>query len=482
MAFWRKKSESASQRGSAKASGGAAAASASSAGASSGAASPGVGSGPKGASSTQFLIGDAGRDRRSVEVLLEAIARVSESRDLEALVDFVVDSSIEVTGAERGLLVLVGAGGEQLVRVARQEGVSLPREAVKYSTTLVGRVLEELEPIRTTVQSDAEALEIATSVFDLKLRAVMCVPLTAPDAERGDSSPQGALYVDSKAASRAFTPEDLSLFFALAKHIAIALENAHLNQQSLEKVRLEETLNIATEIQSGLMPKVPRTIPGFDVHGWYHSAEHASGDFYDFVPTKDGKLAVVLGDVRGHGIGPALITATAQASLRSYVRVLSDPAAIVRMLNEDLGERMEDGMFLTLFLGLFMKDGAVQVVNAGQTPPLIWRQASARIESVGGDGPAIGFTDDFEYAEGPRLLLAKGDMLLAFTDGLVEARHASRPDRMFGEEGVRAILADAGPRGLGARELTESLVSSVLEFSGGVRDDDMTIVAVRRTE
>ena len=435
-------------------------------------------------SSTQFLIGDAGKDRRSVELLLEAIARVSESRDLEALLDFVVDSSIEVTGAERGLLILVGKDGQQLVRVAREEGAGVPCESVKYSTTLVGRVLEETEPVRTTVQSDAEALELATSVFDLKLRAVMCVPLAAPDpdAETGTSKPQGALYVDSKAAKRAFTPEDLSMFFALAKHIAIALENAHLNQESLEKARLEQSLNIASEIQSGLMPKAPRSIPGLDVYGWYRSAEHASGDFYDFVPTKDGKLAVVLGDVRGHGIGPALITATAQASLRSYVRVLSDPAAIVKMLNEDLAERMEDGMFLTLFLALFQPGGVVQVVNAGQTPPLIWRDATSKIERIGGDGPAIGFMDDFDYAEGPSLELAVGDILLAFTDGLVEARHASRPDRLFGEEGVRAVLADAGPGGMGAKELTEALVTSVLEFTGGVRDDDMTIVAVRRTE
>ena len=78
--------------------------------------------------------------------------------------------------------------------------------------------------------------------------------------------------------------------------------------------------------------------------------------------------------------------------------------------------------------------------------------------------------------------LEVGDVLVAFTDGLVEARRSSRPDRMFEESGIRAVLADAGPRGIGAKEITEEIIKSVLEFAGGEREDDMTIVAVRRVE
>jgi serine phosphatase RsbU (regulator of sigma subunit) len=428
----------------------------------------------------RFLSGEVSKDRRSVEVLLEAIARVSESRDIEALLEYVVDRSVEVTGAERGLLVLQGEGGSQVVRVARQNSSSLSPEEVKYSTTVVRRVLDEDVPQRTTVHSDAEALELGTSVFDLKLRAVMCVPLSPQEPEDGGLAARGVLYVDSKAATRAFTDEDLSLFFALARHIAIALENAHLNLQSLEKVRLEQSLVIASQIQSGLMPKEPLTIPGFDVHGWYDSADHASGDFFDFVRTRDGRLAVVLGDVAGHGIGPALITATAQASLRSYVRVLGDPAAIVSMLSEDLAGRMDDGMFLTLFLALLRSDGSVHVLNAGHPPPLVWRHAQGRIESIPGTGPAIGMMNDFPYAEGPRLVLAEGDLLLALSDGVLEARHADG-ERLFGEEGVNKVLSQTGRASASAREVVEALVKSVAEFSGGAPQDDQTVVVVRRT-
>lgn len=434
---------------------------------------------------TQFLSGDPLRDRKQVRVLLDAIARVSESRDLESLLEHVVDSAVETAGAEQGLLVLLDGEGNQSVRVARRRdelsgNAASVTEGVKYSTSVVRRVLGDDKPLRTTVDSEAEARELGASVFDLKLRAVMCVPLTS-GAEGSSAHLRGALYVDSKAATREFKDEDLSLFSALAQHIGIALENAHLNLESLEKARLERSLEIASEIQEGLMPKAPPALAGWDVFGWYRPAEHATGDFYDFVRTRDGRLAVVVGDVTGHGIGPALVTATAQASLRSYAKVLPDPGAVVTMLNQDLSERLDDGMFLTLFLALLGEDGSLQVVNAGQTPPLLWRKSDGSIETLKGTGPALGMMDDFEYEADVSLRLEPGDTLLMLTDGLVEARHEDRPDDLYGEEGVRGVIADLAARDSGSQGLTESLVQGVLEFAGGQREDDMTVVTVRRT-
>lgn len=429
-----------------------------------------------------------------MELLLHTIAKVSASRDLESLLDFVVDSSIEATGAERGFLVLMDdRTGGQVVRVARErlssgESESLGRD-VKYSTSVVKHVVDSDSPIKTTLQKDGEGLDLGNSVFDLKLRAVMCVPLAPRNGSTGDSPdakannwalPRGALYVDSRAATRDFMPEDLALFHALAQHIAIALENAQLNLHSIERARLERSLEIAAEIQSGLMPKSPPSIDGFDLFGWYRSAEHASGDFYDFVRTKAGGVAAVVGDVTGHGVGPALVTATAQASLRSYARVLEDPGAVVTMLNSDLSERMDDGMFLTLFLAELEKDGSVRILNAGHTPPLIWRAATQTIESIPSDGPALGLMEDLAYEAREPIHLEVGDVLLAFTDGLVEARHLDHPDRFFEEQGVRAVLADEGHRGATAQETVEAVAKAALEFAAGAREDDVTIVAIRR--
>jgi serine phosphatase RsbU (regulator of sigma subunit) len=435
-----------------------------------------------GPSTTAFLTGNDNLDRRAVEMLLSAIARVSESRDLESLLVFIVDTSIEITQAERGFLILLDEKGDLIVRVSRQRGKQPVTGEVRFSTSVVKKVLSDtkLEPVRATVSSDSEALELGTSVFDLKLRAVMCVPLVTSEDE--SAVERGALYVDSKAATREFSQKDLALFHALSQHIRIALTNARLHMASLEKARLEQSLQMATDIQRDLMPELPNDVPGYDIHGWYLPAERTTGDFYDFVRMKAGRLGVFLGDVTGHGIGPALIMASAKASLRSYMRVLDDPAGVVGMLNQDLGPRMDDGRFLTLFLAILAQDGTLQVLNAGQTPPLLWRAKTRTIERIPGHGPALGMMDDFEYVEGPRHRLEPGDVLVAFTDGLVEARSTKNPDKLFGEEGMRAVLQACALECRGARDTTEAVVRAVLEFAGGKPEDDMTLVVVRRAD
>jgi sigma-B regulation protein RsbU (phosphoserine phosphatase) len=351
---------------------------------------------------------------------------------------------------------------------------------VRYSTSAVNRVLERGEPLKDMFNSAAEAMDLGASVFDLKLRALMCVPLDT-GAGKGPAERRGVLYVDSKAATREFTARDLSYFTTLSRQISTALRTARLHLDSLERARLEQSLETASLVQANLMPQVPGDFPGFELFGWYRAAERTSGDFYDFFRTRGGRLGVVVGDVTGHGPASALITSTAQASLRGTMRVLEDPCQALTMLNQDLAERMDAGLFVTLFLALLEPAGAVRVINAGHSPPLVWRRASGAIEALSGNGPALGMVDDFEFAEVVSLDLDAGDVLLAFSDGLTEARACEAPDELFGDDRLRRALERAAPRAASARELTETIVAEVLEFARGNREDDMTVVAVRRT-
>lgn len=434
---------------------------------------------------TQFLTGDAERDQRSVEGLLEEIARISErvarvsgSDDLEELLTYIVDASIRRTGAERGFLVFSRADGELATEVARKRGGSDLDSDERYSTSAVRMVLETGQPLKDMFNSAAEAMDLGASVFDLKLRALMCAPLDSAGRKRDGL--RGVLYVDSKAATREFSMQDLSYFTALSQQIAVALESARLHLDSLMKVRLEQSLELASEVQRGFMPRIPDGVEGYDLFGWYQSAERTSGDFYDFVKTRDGSMGVVIGDVTGHGIGPALVTASAQASLRSLLRVVDDPAVAISMLNEDLGERSEDGTFVTLFLAVLGKDGAVRSLNAGHPSAFVWRAASGEVQRIAGHGPALGMMDGFPYEESEAVKLEAGDVMLLITDGLAEARHEDAEEDLYGEERLVELLRKAGPEAANARELTEVLVESVLAFAGGRREDDMTVVCVRR--
>jgi len=449
---------------------------------------PGPAADPESSTGTQFLTGDSDLDRRTIEVLLETIARVSSLRDIEQLLIDIVDHSVELTGAERGFLIMVGADGQPEIRVARSRDKQSVAEDVRFSTSVVGKVLATGEPTLSTVQSDSDALELGRSVFDLKLRAVMCVPLSAgatgaagaviAAGGTGTSLPPGALYVDSRAATREFDHRDLGLFFALARNISIAMENARLHLDSLEKQRIEKNLELAQAIQDGLMPPIPKDVPGLEVHGWFRPTEQTSGDFYDFVKTQDGRLAVVIGDVSGHGIGPALITAAAQGGLRSYLRVLPDPAVALSMHNQDLSERIDDGMFLTLLLLVFGDDSSMQVLNAGHHPALLVR--GGEVLTTTGHGAALGMLPDIPYEVAETVQLQSGDLLLAFTDGLIEAHAPDDKGVLFGEERVRQILIEHAAKGTSADEIARHLAEAALAFSGGAHDDDITLVVVRK--
>ena len=436
----------------------------------------GAGEGEHADTSTQFLTGDSSIDRRTVEILLSTIARVSEARDLEALLVDIVDRSVELTGAERGFLILVGEGKQPYIRVARGREGREVREDLRFSTSIVTQVLETNDPRLATVQSDADALELSRSVFDLKIRAVMCVPLSGNTSTGPRTA--GVLYVDSRVATREFSHRDLGLFAALSQHISIALENARLHLDSIEKTRLETSLELASAIQSGLMPPVPRDVPGIEVHGWYRPAERTSGDFYDFVKTRNGRLAIVIGDVTGHGIGPALITASAQASLRSYLRVVPDVAGAVSMLDQDLSERMDDGLFVTLLVMSVDSSGEVEVVNAGHHAPLWWRRGE--FLPAERHGVALGMMPEGAHEVSERLQLEAGDVLVAFTDGLIEAHDAEDRDKLFGEPRVRELVSEAAARGASAEELTLLLAEAALGFSRQAHEDDITLVVMRK--
>jgi serine phosphatase RsbU (regulator of sigma subunit) len=433
-----------------------------------------AGAGPARRPATEFLTGDGSSDRRTVELLLGAIARVSESRDIESLLVDIVDRSIEVTGAERGFLILAPQASEPIVRVARsRSGENLDTEE-RFSTSVVRGVLQTQQPKLATVSSDSAALELGQSVYDLKLRAVMCVPLAA---EPGVPGTRGVLYVDSRAATRQFDARDLGLFAALSQHISIALTNARLHLDSLEKARLEQSLELASAIQSGLMPPVPRDW-SLDVHGWYRPAERTSGDFYDFVRTRDGRMALVMGDVTGHGIGPALLTAAVQASLRSYLRVLPDPCQALTLINQDLCERADSQMFVTVLLALFTADGRLEVSNAGHHPVVVARAHGIAMPAR--HGPALGLVSGHSFEIDERVQLDRGDLALIFSDGLIEARSASDTQALFGLERAIELLKAAQARGESAELVARGLAQAALEFAGPTHEDDITLVVARR--
>ena len=422
-------------------------------------------------SPSTILSDDAAEDSHSLEILLDTIAAVTANIDLDVVLRDIVDRSLQVTSAERAILLLGSDPEELTVRVAQdRDGNSLTGD-LQWSRSLVRRCLEEGYAVRSVVQSDQEALEIGRSVYDLKLRAVMCAPMLAKDRV------VGVIYVDSRAVRREFSARDLALFGAISAQLAISVENARLHADSLEKARLQKDVEIARRIQQHLLPPVPSDVPGLDIALRYQAAEQASGDTYDFVPLAGGRFAIVIGDVTGHGVGAALLTHTVQAALRSYLELIDDAAAVVTRVNQRLVAGVETGNFMSLLLVIVDPERrAMQYVNAGHPGLVVCREDG--IQVLEKTGMVLGVVGDQVYRESPTVELAPGDLLFLHTDGVDEAMSADRD--VFGAERLHRLLGEL--RGRSADEVLAGVGRHIQEHVGSdAVEDDFTMIAVRLT-
>ncbi len=415
-----------------------------------------------------ILTGDAQEDSRSLQILLDTIAAVTANIDLDSVLRDIVDRSLQVTRAERAILLLGDSPNDLSVRVAQdREGRSLAGD-LQWSKSLVRRCLEEGVAVRSVVQSDQEALELGRSVYDLKLRAVMCAPM------RARNSTVGVIYVDSRAMRREFSGRDLALFGAISAQLAVAVENARLHTDSLDKVRLQKDVEIARRIQQHLLPPVPKDLRGVQLALRYVAAEQASGDTYDFVPLRDGRFALMIGDVTGHGVGAALLTHAVQAALRSYLELIDDLATIVTRINQRLVAGVETGNFMSLLLAVVDPRGpSLQYVNAGH--PGLVHCSERGLTVLEKTGMVLGVVGEQVYHASPPIPLGSGDLLFLYTDGVDEAMS---PDRdVFGDR-LHAVLERS--RHCTADEVVAHVVDALrTHVAGGAIEDDYTMIAVK---
>lgn len=426
-----------------------------------------------GMTASTILSGDAEQDSKSLEILLDTIAAVTANTDLDDLLRDIVARSLQVTSAERALLLLGETPDELTVRVAQdKEGRSLSGE-LQWSRSLVRRCLEEGVAVRSVVQSDQEALELGRSVFDLKLRAVMCAPMRAQDRT------VGVIYVDSRAVRREFSARDQALFGAISAQLAISVENARLYADSLEKVRLQKDVEIARRIQQHLLPPLPEGGTGLDIALRYDAAEQASGDTYDFVPMAGGRYAIMIGDVTGHGVGAALLTHAVQAALRSYLELIDDAATVVTKVNQRLVEGVETGNFMSLLLMIVDPEKrTLEYVNAGHPGLVVCQQDGIRVLEK--TGMVLGVVGEQVYEASPVIELADGDLLFTHTDGVDESMSPAR--EVFGVERLHELVGSLRRDGLTADEVLREVEGKVRTHVGSdVREDDFTMIAVKLT-
>ncbi|HSE99049.1 MAG TPA: PP2C family protein-serine/threonine phosphatase, partial [Blastocatellia bacterium] len=260
----------------------------------------------------------------------------------------------------------------------------------------------------------------------------------------------------------------------IRNHVHAALRKAELER---ELERVNHDLDIARSIQQGLLPSSSPGLLGFEIAGWNQPAEQTGGDYFDWQTLPDGRLAVSLGDATGHGIGPALVTASCRAYARASF-LSGDPDSLLDNLNRLLAQDLPDNRFVTFAVVFLDPDGShVKVLSAGHGPILLYRYAADKVENLEAQGIPLGMIAGVRYGHGTEVRLASGDMLVLVTDGFYEWENPEGEE--FGLTRLEAVIRES--RDYSAEEVIARLRSAVESFCKGTEQkDDLTAVILRR--
>jgi serine phosphatase RsbU (regulator of sigma subunit) len=248
-------------------------------------------------------------------------------------------------------------------------------------------------------------------------------------------------------------------------------------KQRWEADRQREEMRIARQIQQKLFPAAPLPLPGFDISGASYPAEATGGDYFDYIPLQDGSLGVVIGDVSGHGFGPALLMAELRAYLRAFVMTHTDLPEIVGLLNRALVSDAVADRFATLVLArLEPRTGTFSYVSAGHPTGYVLGPAGTVRAPLPSTGLPLAVLPDASFPAAPALALGPGEGVLLLTDGIVEAH--SPDETLFGTE--RALETVRANWHRTAREIIDSLYGAVRTFCGvSTQLDDMTAIVIK---
>lgn len=411
-----------------------------------------------------------------LERLLGIARRLGATVDLDAMLAAIVDAATTLLDCERATVFLYDAAAEELCSRIATGLADAPFSEIRFpaSRGLAGDVARTGRLVNLP---DAYADPRFNPEFDrasgYRTRSMLAVRLVDHD-----DATVGVLQLLNKRRA-AFDERDEEIAGFLAGQAGVAIQRQRLLGHFAEKQRIERDLNIARSIQQGLLPREQPRLAGFDVAGWNRPADETGGDFFDFLPLPDGRLAVAIADATGHGIGPALVIVEARALFRALVGGAAGLEWAVNEMHRLLGLDLPDNRFVTAFCGVLDPLASViEFMSAGQGPILVYEAASATIRELPAQGLPLAFFPNATYDDVTRLALAEGDMLVLLTDGFYEWANAS--GEAFGEERVYDLIRRL--HGRPAAEIIDRIYRSVLEFAAGARQgDDLTAVIVKRT-
>jgi serine phosphatase RsbU (regulator of sigma subunit) len=408
-------------------------------------------------------------EKDRLALLIEAGKSLTGALAVEEVLARIMNHLFQILPVKRAAIALLDADGTLKPRLVRPEAEHHELSSA-CSQHIIQKVLESRTPAIIDDAAADAALNRAQSIVQSNIRAAICAPLSA------QTRVLGALYADYPGRARLYRQSDLDFFGAFAGIAAFALENARLQEDARERGKLQRDLEIAGEIQLGLLPDDSFTHPGVDIDWTYRPSKQIGGDFYDCVPLEGDRLAMVLGDVSGKSVAAALFMARTMSFFRSLLRGDPSPATVLTECNKLLGIRIDRVMFATAcYVLLDPLNHEARFASAGHNPVVVYDPKTEAFSEFGATGTPLGIAEDATYTE-QRIPLPEGAVVVLYTDGIVEAR--DKNGVFFGLPALKEIIrqqAKGSPH-----DVTAALLRAVEQHwvdSHFIRDDFALLVA-----
>jgi sigma-B regulation protein RsbU (phosphoserine phosphatase) len=421
----------------------------------------------------------AATELRQMAALLEGLRALGSGRVLDEVLALVLDSAIEVTGAERGFIMLANPDHVLEFKLARARGrLTLSGKTFETSRKIPESVFATGQQSIVEDLLDGDLARLHTGTVALGIRHVLCTPLKLvryiehADQARADEI-IGVLYLDSRERGALQSASARQALDTLSTEATIAIENARLYRDALDKAKYEQELKVAAAIQHALLPPGAREGAFFTTAAATIACRAVGGDFFDYADLPSGQFGFILGDVAGKGSPAALLAAAAIGMFSAEAGYQSRPSSLMTRLNQGLLRRALESHYLTSFYGMLSRDGSFTYSNAGHNPPILLTTSGIRRLTTG--GCPLGLFEVASYEE-ETIVLAPGDLIVSFSDGVTEALNPA------GEEFTddRLLASVQAHRSRAPQDFVDAVLADLHAFCGdATQSDDVTIVLVR---
>jgi len=420
----------------------------------------------------QVLLDENRRLKHAVQELsiLNDLARaIGGSLDPQEIINTIIRRSLRAISAEQGVITLVDQeANDPMKTFVRAMDSSVEHEEFHLTQSLLGWMHLNKKPLLVNSPRTDDRFRGVT--WDDSISTLVCVPMMIK------SELKGVITAYNKKGGAGFTEDEQRLLSIIAAQSAQVVENARLNERERQLLKMQEEIRLASKIQNDLLPKAAPDIPGYEIAGRSIPAQVVGGDYFDFIPVNDHRLAICVGDVSGKGLPASLLMANTQATLRGQTFINPSAHECMERSNKLLFDSTSPDKFVTMFYSVLdVSSHQLSYSNAGHDIPYLLSPAGP-LKRLNVGGVPLSMLEQFPFQE-ETIAMQPGDLLVICSDGIPEAMDVNQVQ--FTDEKLSLLLDTL--RTASAVDVIDGIVAAVRKHAGTApQADDMTVVVVKR--